>query len=143
MFIEFDVKVVSCSGDGMAIFTNLERPDTSLVNIFNCHFGTAYEVTTVPNDPHTFLSCGEDGTVRWFDLRVKSNCSSTNCQDDILVNCSYAVTALAVNHLMPYYMSVGCADSTVRIYDRRVLGTRALGLLKVFVLSFFLSKIFD
>lgn len=122
-----DRHVVSCSGDGMTIFTNLERPDTSLVNVFNCHFGTAYEVTTVPNDPHTFLSCGEDGTVRWFDLRVKSNCSSTNCQDDILVNCSYAVTALAVNHLMPYYMSVGCADSTVRIYDRRVLGTRALG----------------
>ena len=44
------------------------------------------------------------------------------------VHCSYAVTALAVNHLLPYYLSVGCADSTVRTYDRRMLTTRALGL---------------
>ncbi|XP_054164776.1 DDB1- and CUL4-associated factor 6-like [Oppia nitens] len=122
-----DTHVVSCSGDGIVIFTNLERPDTSLVNVFNCHFGTAYEVTTVPNDPNTFLSCGEDGTVRWFDLRIKTNCSKASCNEDILVNCNYAVTTLAVNHLTPYYLCVGCADSTARIYDRRMLGTRNLG----------------
>lgn len=28
---------------------------------------------------------------------------------------------------MPYYLAVGCSDSSVRIYDRRMLGTRATG----------------
>lgn len=118
---------MSCDGSGVVIYTNLERPETSLNNVFNCHFGTAYEITTVPNDPNTFLSCGEDGNVRWFDLRIKNSCSSSNCQEDVLLNCSYAVTALAVNNLAPYYLGVGCADSTVRLYDRRMLGTAALG----------------
>ncbi|RWS05100.1 nuclear receptor interaction protein-like protein, partial [Dinothrombium tinctorium] len=122
-----DRLVVSCSGDGMIVFTEIERPETSLCNIFNCHYGTAYEVTTVPNDPHTFLSCGEDGTVRWFDLRIKNKCSINDCKDDILIKCKDAVTALAVNHLTPYLLGVGCADSYVRIYDRRMLGTKALG----------------
>lgn len=78
---------------------------------FTCHYGTAYEVQrrgdedlvsvpfnklppqlnafvfpshqimTVPNDPYTFLSCGEDGTVRWFDLRTKTSCTKEDCKD--------------------------------------------------------------
>lgn len=36
---------------------------------------------TVPNDPYTFLSCGEDGTVRWFDLRTKTSCTKEDCKD--------------------------------------------------------------
>lgn len=76
---------------------------------------------------HGFLSCGEDGTVRWFDLRTKTHCCQSDCKDDILINCRHAVTALAVNHLTPYLLAVGCADSNVRIFDRRMLGTRALG----------------
>ena len=40
-------------------------------NNFSCHSGTTYELQTVQNDPNCFLSCGEDGTVRCFDLRAK------------------------------------------------------------------------
>jgi hypothetical protein len=36
---------------------------------------------TVPQDPHTFLSCGEDGTVRWFDLRIKTSCCKEDCKE--------------------------------------------------------------
>ena len=95
--------------------------------MFNCHYGTAYEICTVPNDSNTFLSCGEDGTVRWFDLRTKQHCALSDCKDDILISCRYAVTAITVNHHQPYLLAVGCADSNVRIFDRRMLGTRALG----------------
>lgn len=35
----------------------------------------------MPNDPYTFLSCGEDGTVRWFDLRMKTSCTKEDCKD--------------------------------------------------------------
>lgn len=54
-------------------FTDLNRPQETYDSQFNCHAGTTtYEVITIPNDPFTFLSCGEDGTVRWYDLRTKS-----------------------------------------------------------------------
>ena len=39
------------------------------------------QVLTVPHDPNTFLSCGEDGTVRWFDLRTKTSCTKEECKD--------------------------------------------------------------
>ncbi|XP_025939165.1 DDB1- and CUL4-associated factor 6 isoform X5 [Apteryx rowi] len=82
---------------------------------------------TVPNDPYTFLSCGEDGTVRWFDTRIKTSCAKEDCKDDILINCRRAATSVAICPPIPYYLAVGCSDSSVRIYDRRMLGTRATG----------------
>ena len=36
-----------------------------------------------PGDPNTFLSCGEDGTVRLFDLRVKNRCHCQECAEVI------------------------------------------------------------
>ncbi|XP_064465079.1 DDB1- and CUL4-associated factor 6-like isoform X2 [Ornithodoros turicata] len=122
-----DHLVVSCSGDGVIAYSDVERPETSLHNLWTCHFGTAYEIATVPNDPHSFLSCGEDGTVRWFDLRTKCSCSVDDCKEDILINCHRAVTSISVNPLTPYHLAVGCSDSTVRVFDRRMLGTRSTG----------------
>lgn len=46
---------------------------------------------------------------------------------DILLNMGRAVTAVAVNPITPYHLAVATQDSTIRIYDRRVLGTRATG----------------
>lgn len=46
------------------------------------------QIMTVPNDPYTFLSCGEDGTVRWFDLRMKTSCVKEDCKD---VRCFFYV----------------------------------------------------
>ncbi|XP_035231495.1 DDB1- and CUL4-associated factor 6-like isoform X1 [Stegodyphus dumicola] len=122
-----DTNVVSCSGDGIIIYSNLERPETSMHNKFNCHKGTAYEIMTVPNDPNTFLSCGEDRSVRWFDLRTKTSCCKEDCRDDILINFLSPVTSLAVNPLTPYQLAVGCADASVRVFDRRMLSTQATG----------------
>ncbi len=48
-------------------------------------------------------------------------------QQDVLINCRRAVTALAVNPMIPYQLGVACSDSSVRIFDRRMLGTRATG----------------
>ncbi|XP_077472676.1 DDB1- and CUL4-associated factor 6 isoform X2 [Stigmatopora argus] len=123
-----DQEIISCSGDGVVYYTRTEKSaDFNRQCHFTCHYGTAYEIMTVPNDPYTFLSCGEDGTVRWFDLRVKSSCTKEDCKDDILINCRRAATSISISPLMPYYLAVGCSDSSVRIYDRRLLGTRATG----------------
>ncbi|KAL6100992.1 dcaf6 [Pungitius sinensis] len=123
-----DQEIVSCSGDGIIYYTNTEKsPEHNRQCQFTCHYGTAYEIMTVPNDPYTFLSCGEDGTVRWFDLRTKTSCTKEDCKDDILINCRRAATSISISPLVPYYLAVGCSDSSVRIYDRRMLGTRATG----------------
>ncbi|KAM8976132.1 LOW QUALITY PROTEIN: DDB1- and CUL4-associated factor 6 [Pelodytes ibericus] len=121
-----DKQIISCSGDGVIYYTNIEKDvETNRQSQFNCHYGTAYEVMTVPNDPYTFLSCGEDGTVRWFDIRMKTSCTKEDCKDDILINCRRAATSIAICPPAPYYLAVGCSDSSVRIFDRRMLGTRA------------------
>ncbi|XP_016057849.1 PREDICTED: DDB1- and CUL4-associated factor 6 isoform X1 [Miniopterus natalensis] len=123
-----DKQIVSCSGDGVIFYTNVEQDaETNRQCQFTCHYGTTYEIMTVPNDPHTFLSCGEDGTVRWFDTRIKTSCTKEDCKDDILINCRRAATSVAICPPIPYYLAVGCSDSSVRIYDRRMLGTRATG----------------
>lgn len=40
-----------------------------------------FQVITTPGDPNTFLSCGEDGTVRQFDLRTKTKCLCRECKE--------------------------------------------------------------
>ncbi|NXM70172.1 DCAF6 factor, partial [Serilophus lunatus] len=123
-----DRQIVSCSGDGVIFYTNVEQDaETNRQCQYTCHYGTTYEIMTVPNDPYTFLSCGEDGTVRWFDTRIKTSCTKEDCKDDILINCRRAATSVAICPPIPYYLAVGCSDSSVRIYDRRMLGTRATG----------------
>lgn len=71
-----DRGIVSCSGDGIVLYTELtsasmQAPKNEAnLNYFNCHSsGTTYEVMTVSSEPYSFMSCGEDGTVRLFDLR--------------------------------------------------------------------------
>ncbi|EFN82313.1 DDB1- and CUL4-associated factor 6 isoform X2 [Harpegnathos saltator] len=122
-----DHRIVSCSGDGIILYTDLMRRTETFHNQFTCHTGTTYEIATIPGEPHNFLSCGEDGTVRWFDLRVKDKCSATRCREDVLISCQRAVTALSVNPVSPHQIAIGCSDSTVRTFDRRTLGTPATG----------------
>ena len=122
-----DHRIVSCSGDGIILYTDLMRRNETFLNRFHCHSGTTYEIATIPGEPHSFLSCGEDGTVRWFDLRIKERCNTPRCREDVLISCERAVTALSVNLVSPHQIAIGCSDSTVRIFDRRTLGTPATG----------------
>ncbi|KAJ7383927.1 DDB1- and CUL4-associated factor 6 [Desmophyllum pertusum] len=118
-----DKWIVSCAGDGMIHLTDLDRESTYGQFQFDCHAGTTYEVITTPGDPNTFLSCGEDGTVRLFDLRTKTKCLCRDCKEDILIDCGKAVTSINLNPITPYHLGVGCEDSTVRVFDRRALSS--------------------
>lgn len=118
-----DRRLVSCAGDGMIHFTDLDRESTYGQFQFDCHAGTTYEVITTPGDPNTFLSCGEDGTVRQFDLRTKTKCLCRDCKEDILIDCGKAVTSINLNPITPYHLGLGCEDSTVRVFDRRALSS--------------------
>uniref|UniRef100_A0AAZ3PHL6 DDB1- and CUL4-associated factor 6-like n=1 Tax=Oncorhynchus tshawytscha TaxID=74940 RepID=A0AAZ3PHL6_ONCTS len=123
-----DRMIVSAAADGKIFLTNVERgSNMDPVLQYHCHNGAAYEILTVPSDPHSFLSCGEDGAIRWFDVRVSPGCWQTNCKKDILIDCRRAVTSMAISPVESFYLATGCSDSSVRIYDRRMLGTIATG----------------
>ena len=62
-----DNKIVSCAGDGTLLYTDILRECETAGCQYNCHAGTVYDTITIPGDPNTFLSCGEDGTVRCRD----------------------------------------------------------------------------
>ncbi|XP_012160396.1 DDB1- and CUL4-associated factor 6 [Ceratitis capitata] len=151
--------IVSCSGDGIVLHTELLAPyvcrqrtdifinndngsggtgsaastipiqpvyehneNEAKLSFFNCHkSGTTYEVLTIPSQPRSFMSCGEDGTVRLFDLRQISSCHKTCCKDNILIFSPSAVNAMDLSPISNYYVAVGSSDAIVRIYDRRYL----------------------
>jgi DDB1- and CUL4-associated factor 6 len=133
-----DNRVVSCSGNGSVLYTDLDtvpltreentdvlvggsyRASNEEANYFNCHTGTAYEVITIPCESNCFMSCGEDGTVRFFDLRIVSKCHRQYCRENILVYAPTSVTALSLSPISNNYLAVGCADF-IRILDRRFL----------------------
>ncbi|KAK9877190.1 hypothetical protein WA026_016938 [Henosepilachna vigintioctopunctata] len=116
-----DREIVSCSGDGIILHTDITNVEETSDHMFNCHSGTTYEIITIPLHPHIFFSCGEDGTVRCFDLRSKTSCYKSKCKDDVIIEWKKAVTALTVNPTNSHQLAVGCLDSTVRLYDRRFL----------------------
>lgn len=132
-----DSAIVSCSGDGVVLHTELMSPYMQRINdgldgdryenklklmCFNCHKnGTTYEVMTVPREPKSFMTCGEDGTVRLFDLRQNSSCYRTCCKDNILVFSPSAITTMSLAPITNHYIAVGSSDSVIRIYDRRYL----------------------
>ncbi|KAL0276519.1 UNVERIFIED_CONTAM: hypothetical protein PYX00_004078 [Menopon gallinae] len=114
-----DYNIVSCSGDGMILHTDINNTEGTKDDKILCHCGAVYEIETTHTDPTCFMTCGEDGMVRWFDLRVHSKCKKKQCKDNVIISCRRAVTALTCNFLRPYEVAIGTSDSAVRLYDRR------------------------
>lgn len=92
-----DLNIMSCSGDGMVLhtgsvfltlkvrsnfFLDINDPEYSEDNQYTCHFGPVYEVEISLTDPTCAMTCGEDGTVRWIDLRESRhrNCHKRGCR---------------------------------------------------------------
>ncbi|XP_075250531.1 DDB1- and CUL4-associated factor 6-like isoform X2 [Convolutriloba macropyga] len=117
-----DAKIVSCSGDGQLMYTEVLRPDTYGSFRFTCHQGSTANVETIEQEPNSFMSCGEDGTVRLFDIRTRTSCKKRfRCNHDVIYKSSCGVSSLAVNQLVPYQMAVCCTDGIVRLMDRRFM----------------------
>ncbi|XP_057374937.1 DDB1- and CUL4-associated factor 6-like isoform X2 [Daphnia carinata] len=121
-----DRQAVSCSGDGVIMVSDLENGNSSLQGTFKCHHGPVYEVVTVESEPNTFLSVGEDGTARWFDLRASRNCTTTRCKENILFICQSPLSSAAINPVLPHEFVIGTSDSQVYVMDRRKLSTGSL-----------------
>ncbi|XP_043242892.1 DDB1- and CUL4-associated factor 6-like [Amphibalanus amphitrite] len=120
-----DSKIVSCSGDGAVLYTDLQ--DLPCVSagrppqLYLCPAGTTYEVLTWDSEPHCFLSCGEEGAVRSYDLRQHRACSVRGCTETVLLWADRAVTTMALNPASVWELAVATADGAVSLYDRRMV----------------------
>jgi DDB1- and CUL4-associated factor 6 len=133
-------RVVSCSGGGGVLYTNFDevgltkeceesntlvagnyRASNQDVNFFSCHSGTCYEVMTVESEYNNFFSCGEDGSVRFYDLRLQSKCHKQYCRENILILSPESVSAMSCSPISHNYIAIGSSDSLIRIFDRRYL----------------------
>lgn len=118
-----DTYIVSCSSEGPVIVHDINSHDPSEgIFTYNCHSSTIYEVATMPDDDKVFLSCGEDRTIRLFDMRVHRSCARAGtCPHPTLIRNSYPMTTLNLHPLNSNLLLVGRSDGVGLVYDRRKL----------------------
>jgi WD40 repeat protein len=116
-------KVISCSSGGCMYLSDVNMPTLiNNQNRFQCHGDkTAYELRTFDFDPSVFVSCGQDGTCKWIDTRIYTNCSKAYCNDHTLLKLPTGITGIAINPLVPYHLVCAGLDGMLRFFDRRML----------------------
>jgi WD repeat-containing protein 42A len=85
------------------------------------HNDSAHKLAIEPDNPHVFLSCGEDGLVLEIDLRTDNS-----HRNKILVcrnkkNGRVPLYSIAIDPSEHSYFAVSGRDQYARIYDRRTL----------------------
>ncbi|TPX38646.1 hypothetical protein SeMB42_g06619 [Synchytrium endobioticum] len=133
-----DNVVVCCAGDGDVRVFDVAYASSRQVlrSAYSCHRDRAKRIVTLPDNPSVFLSCGEDGTVRRFDLRTPHRCSASNsagydasssygsrtgCPAAIINLSTYAIelNGISLSHLNTNYIVLGGSDPHLLLYDLR------------------------
>ncbi|KAJ1985195.1 hypothetical protein H4R34_000154 [Dimargaris verticillata] len=153
-----DSVVVSCAGDGQIRVFDLHRealvgsvtsmgptvrtygvdmpsmaaptaaPSFQLQRVYTCHNDRVKRIALENDNPHVFLTCGEDGRVRQFDLRLKSHHTlsegdSTACTSWLVDYQRYGIDlyGLALNQWDKHYLVTAGTHPYVFLHDRRML----------------------
>ncbi|KAJ1971849.1 hypothetical protein H4R35_005018 [Dimargaris xerosporica] len=153
-----DSVVVSCAGDGQIRVFDLNRealvgsvvsagptvhtygvdmpsivastaaPSFQLQRVYTCHNDRVKRIALENDNPHVFLTCGEDGRVRQFDLRLKSHhtlsdSEGTACAEWLVDYQRYGIDlyGLAVNQWDKHYLVTAGTHPYVFLHDRRML----------------------
>ena len=92
------------------------------LNRFVCHGEkSVYELRTIAQEPFSFISSGQDGTCKWYDIRQSTKCDKLFCQEHTLIKLSTGITAIAINPVVPYHLVCSGLDGILRFFDRRML----------------------
>ncbi|XP_067945714.1 DDB1- and CUL4-associated factor 6-like [Watersipora subatra] len=114
-------RLISSDMAGTVSYTQLERPQLYGKSLFNCHSRTVYQLQTIFGEPNLFFSSSEDGTVRWYDTRIKESCVEEDCSENVLLDLQFGVNSIDIDPIRSHYLATGTNDSTIRIFDRRML----------------------
>ncbi|CAI5497198.1 unnamed protein product [Closterium sp. Naga37s-1] len=121
--------VVSCAADGQVRCSILREGGSVDTKRLARHRGRAHKLAVDPTTPHCFLSCGEDGIVRHFDLRQDRPSTKLLTCELMRSQRALGLNAIVVNPLRPHLFAVGGADEFARLYDiRRLMPVEASSL---------------
>eukprot|EP00873_Tetraselmis_striata_P017429 jgi/Tetstr1/437693/TSEL_026348.t2 len=115
--------IISCAADGQVRVGTLSESRTSATTVkAGQHHGRAHKLALEPGSSHCFLSSGEDGVVRHFDLREPSYGNRKLLglsMPNSLWSSQLEIYALAINPTRPWQLALSCADEKVKVYDFR------------------------
>ncbi|KAL0088022.1 WD40-repeat-containing domain protein [Phycomyces blakesleeanus] len=104
---------------------------STLRHVYYCHINSVKSIAIENGNPHEFLTCAEDGTVRHFDIRQPHKCTPTvshSCPAPLLdYGQHFRLNSLALNQINPQYFAVGGMDAYVYLHDRRMVGNSGGG----------------
>ncbi|OLY84463.1 WD repeat protein iqw1 [Smittium mucronatum] len=99
---------------------------------YSCFENSVKHICPVPQAPHIFLTCCQDGTVREFDSRLPHSCNSRNslfgaykmCPYNLLVDySSYSIDlySISINKFYPHYFAIAGSSDSIYLHDRRMI----------------------
>ncbi|KAI8082905.1 WD40-repeat-containing domain protein [Halteromyces radiatus] len=121
-----DQIIVSAAGDSEIRIFDLDASTSNeqLRHIYTCHSDPVKRIGTEPNNPHEFLTCSEDGTVRHFDLRQPHICTPHyGCPRPLLDYSQYGldINSMTINRFKPQYFVIAGMDNYIYLHDRRMI----------------------
>ena len=135
-FLQGDHAIVSA---GMDMDVRVCNVDTQqCMHVFRCHPNRVKELCVDPTNDNVFLTSGEDGSCRQFDLRdphqceasarrrgrmfLMSSASSTSpCSNALVANPELPLKCVDINPVQPHFFLLSADDQFIRVYDRRMI----------------------
>ncbi|KAJ1967920.1 hypothetical protein IWQ62_001559 [Dispira parvispora] len=140
-----DSMVVSCAGDGQIRVFDITRQVTTstqhmatsasyqdrlessfqLRRVYTCHHDRVKRIVTENDNPHVFITCGEDGKIHQFDLRESNHhdLTSSACRNWLVDYHMHHIDlyTISLNQLRKNYLASGGSRPYVFLHDRRML----------------------
>ncbi|GMH17846.1 hypothetical protein Nepgr_019687 [Nepenthes gracilis] len=117
-----DRSIVTSAADGQVRHAQILENGHVETSLLASHQGQVHKLAIEPGSPHFFYTCGEDGLVQHFDLRMKSatqlfTCHSIHDRQNYLP--IVHLDAIAIDPRNPNLFAVAGTDAYTRLYDIR------------------------
>ena len=137
-FLRSDASVVSAGMDMDVRVCDVEAAQCT--DVYHCHPNRVKELCVDPGNDCVFLTSGEDGSCRQFDLRAPHRCtaserrrrghpflgqssSASPCGNAIVANSALPLKCVDINPVQPHFFLLSADDQFIRVYDRRMCRT--------------------
>ena len=135
-FLQSDTSIVSAGMDCSVRVCRIDREEC--IGVYNCHQARVKELCVDPANDNVFLTAGEDGTCRQFDMREPHHCAAAHtggrrmfmhrefagtapCANAVVSTPSLQAKCVDINPLLPQYFLLSANDHYIRVFDRRYL----------------------
>ncbi|KAI8352514.1 WD40-repeat-containing domain protein [Blakeslea trispora] len=143
--------ILSGAGDAELRIFDITNPRDPLSSMYVCHSDQLKRICTLPDNPHEFFTCSQDGTVRHFDLRTPHMCSPHSvrsfisglskparqnplpkfnelhfgCYKPIVDYSKYKIelNSMSISKLYPHYFALAGMNDYIFLHDRRMLAS--------------------